>query len=271
MKSPIINLNRQWIEAPQELLYSLSPGVIRGEGVFETILVEHGQVCFWEKHFQRFQRGVRLFKMDTSYSSSQLLRMIRKAIQLNQLTEGRVRLCAYKDQGQNFFNIVTAPLHSDTVRRPSIKVMVSDYPRKKNKFSHVKALTYEPYFTANQDAKSKGYDEAVLLDPTGVLVEGATTNVFFIEKGVLFTPSVDTGCLNGIVRQVVIRLARQAGFPVQTGRFKLNRLYNADEFFLTNSLIGIKAGASVNKRLIGGKRNPGTVLFQELYRRYPKY
>lgn len=270
MKRPIINFNRQWMEAPQELLHVLSPGVIRGQGVFETILADHGEVYFWEDHFRRLSRGVKLFKINNPFSSAQGLSLVRKALELNRLTRARVRLSVYTDQGRDFFNIVVMPYTPEAVRRFPSKTMISSYKRTKNKYSHVKSLEYDPFFAANREAKSKGFDEAILLGPGGILVEGAAANIFFVEKGALFTPSVDCGCLNGIVRQVVIRLAGQAGVPVRMGRFKTERLYGADEFFLTNSLIGIKAGGSVNNRPVGGKRKPVTVLFQELYRRYPK-
>ncbi|MBP9853341.1 MAG: aminotransferase class IV family protein [Candidatus Omnitrophica bacterium] len=268
MKRPIINFNQEWTEASDDLLHALSPGVIRGHGVFETILIDHGHVCLWQEHFDRLKRGCGLYKIQFTFSSIKLLQQIKKIVQLNHLIHGRVRISIYKDQGQIFFNIVGVPLNS---KKDSIKVMISPIRRKKNAFSHVKSITYEPYFEANKEAKSKGYDEAILLNPSGFLVEGSTTNIFMVEKNLLLTPSIDTGCLNGIIRQKVIGLARQAGIKVKTGKYKLNRLVKADEVFLTNSLIGLKPVSCVNQFRFLKKPRPVFDLLLDLYKKSPQY
>lgn len=271
MNRPSINFNGEWIEATPELLHALSPGVIRGRGIFETMLIEQGQVCFWEEHFRRLQQGAGLYKLSIPFSSKKGLALLKKAVSLNRLASGRLRLSLYTDQGQDFFNIVAVPHNSGAKPKQSFKTMVSALRIKKNKYSRAKSLEYQPFYEAREQARAKGFDEALLLDPDGYLVEGSTTNIFFVEKWTLFTPSAAGGCLNGIVRQQVIRLAREAGVPVKTGRFKLGRLLKADEVFLTNSLIGLKPADVAGAKLPNHKKLPVTDLLRALYRQYPKY
>lgn len=271
MKRPVINFNQEWIEATPEILHALTPGVIRGRGIFETILIEQGQVCWWEDHFCRLQQGAGLYKIEIPFSSKKLLALVKKAVHLNKLTSGRLRLSLYTDQGQDFFNVVAVPYNTATQRNNSLKTMVSPLRKKKNKYSRAKSLEYHPFYEAREQAKAKGFDEALMLDPDGNLVEGSTSNIFFVDQDTLFTPSMDTGPLNGIVRQRVVRLAREAGVPVKTGRFKLKQLLKADEVFLTNSLIGLKLVNSVDGQPVGRKKSPVTDLLKALYQRYPKY
>jgi branched-subunit amino acid aminotransferase/4-amino-4-deoxychorismate lyase len=271
MKRPIINFNQEWMEATPEMLHALTPGVIRGRGIFETILVEQGRVCWWEEHLRRLQQGAGLYKIKIPFSSKKMLLMIKKTVHLNKLASGRLRISLYTDQGQAFFNIVAVPYNGGTQRDNSLKTMVSSLRRKKNKYSRAKSLEYHPFYEARQEAKAKGFDEALLLDPAGYLVEGSTANIFFVGQGALCTPSVECGCLNGIVRQQVVRLAKEAGIPVKTGWFKLNRLLKADEAFLTNSLIGLKPAQLSGAKQAGRKKSPVTDLLKALYARYPKY
>ncbi|MCA9399713.1 MAG: aminotransferase class IV family protein, partial [Candidatus Omnitrophica bacterium] len=122
---------------------------------------------------------------------------------------------------------------------------------------------------ALQEAKSRGYDEAILLNRNGQLVEGSTTNLFFVKNGVLFTPSTRCGCLSGIVRQIILDCARTHNIPVQTGAYSIKDLQKADEAFITNSLIGVKPLVSVDGHGIG-KASAGAVT-AKLRRAYHHY
>ena len=112
-------------------------------------------------------------------------------------------------------------------------------------------------------ARNSGYDEVVFLNKHGQLVEGATTNLFFVKNNILFTPAVACGCLNGITRQIIKQCASQAGIRCRPIRAGVSRLAQADEAFLTNSVIGVMPLTQLNGYWIGGGQT-GPITFRLL-------
>jgi len=106
-------------------------------------------------------------------------------------------------------------------------------------------------------------DECVLRDLDGNLAEGATSNLFFVTANGLRTPSAELDLLPGVTRDIVIELAREEGFPVETGAYSLDALRNADEAFLTNSTWEIRPIETVDGMEVGA--GPMTKLLQRLY------
>ncbi|MDS0281344.1 aminotransferase class IV [Haloarcula onubensis] len=106
-------------------------------------------------------------------------------------------------------------------------------------------------------------DECLLRDIDGNLVEGATSNLFFVTENGLRTPSAELDLLPGVTRDIVIELARDEGFPVETGAYSLDALRNADEAFLTNSTWEIRPVETVDGIEVGA--GPMTKLLQRLY------
>lgn len=118
---------------------------------------------------------------------------------------------------------------------------------------------------AISEAKRSGYDDAVLLDHRGHIAEATGANIFLVHQGLLTTPTADT-FLNGITRQTILRLAHQAGIPVQVGRVTPDDLAAADEVFLTGTAIGVQPVRSFLKSQYGQDR-PITTMLADLYRR----
>ena len=133
----------------------------------------------------------------------------------------------------------------------------------------MKTIAYRHFHQALEQARESGYDEAVLLNRYGHLVEGSRSNIFFLKNGALYTPSLSCGCLDGITRRIVLQLARKEKVPCCIVRATLAQLLAADEAFMTNSLVEVVPLLSVNDRPIGpGQRGPTTKVLQELYRRF---
>lgn len=247
-KHVIVFLNGQWIEADDSLLTGLTPGVVRGQGVFETFLIHQGRVVFWDEHLSRLRRGLKAYRIKSPYSMQRLKTYTIRAIELNHLTSGRLRLAVFRDEGQVFVSIVAQAVRGST--KKTFRVEISPYVRKFHRYSHLKSVDYEPFYSARSHAVSQGVDEAILLNPKGHVVEGAISNVFWFHKGRIVTPAVRCGCLNGITRQWIIRTAKEMGIPVHIGEFRIGRLKTAEEIFLTNSAMGIKPVTELDRQSV---------------------
>ena len=103
----------------------------------------------------------------------------------------------------------------------------------------VKSLDYGVFAKAYQNAKAKGFDEAILLNCQGHVMESSRGNVFIVKDGQCLTPPLSSGCLNGIMRQRIIANAKNLGKPIIEKSITPAMLKSADQVFLTNSLVGI--------------------------------
>jgi branched-subunit amino acid aminotransferase/4-amino-4-deoxychorismate lyase len=116
-------------------------------------------------------------------------------------------------------------------------------------------------------ARSQGAEEALMLNYRGELAEGSLTNVFIVEDNVVKTPSLDTGILAGITREIVLKLAEKKGFQAEETVVLPDQLFKADEAFLTGTTKEVISVASVNDCIIGdGQPGPVTMTLFEAYR-----
>ena len=117
-----------------------------------------------------------------------------------------------------------------------------------------KSLNYGFYTRQLEKAQARKFHEALLFNRKGHCVEGCTTNVFFVKRKVLYTPSLQTGCLDGIMRHNVINAAIRLGICVRRGFFSLENLERSDEAFVTNSLIRVVPLISLGTKPIGNRQ-----------------
>lgn len=116
------------------------------------------------------------------------------------------------------------------------------------------AANYTNSLLLKKDAKDAGFDEAIALDINGNISEASTANIFMVKDNVLYTPSVDCSILNGLTRQLVIKIARELlNLKVIEGKFKSDFLFELDEIFITGSAAGIVSVTNVNNTSIGTK------------------
>jgi branched-chain amino acid aminotransferase len=125
---------------------------------------------------------------------------------------------------------------------------------------------YTVSILSNQEALHDGYEEAMLLDPSGFVCQGSGENVFIVRGGVLSTPDLGSGALNGITRDSIITFARELGIPVQERRIPRDEVYIADEAFFTGTAAEVTPIRELDNRAIGsGVRGPMTEKLQKLF------
>ncbi len=166
----------------------------------------------------------------------------------------RVRLTIWQDHTKTHASIVSLPYEPFSQRQyeQGFQAMISKirFPRSP-RWSCVKSLDCSSLFQAYAEAKSQGYDEALILNAKGCLAEASRSNIFFVVKGELWTPALSCGGLKGITRGVVIAVAKEMGIKVKMVQLRLSQIKRAQEAFLTNSLIGIMPLTSIDGKTIG--------------------
>ena len=113
----------------------------------------------------------------------------------------------------------------------------------------MKSGNYLNSLLAYLEAAEAGFDDALLCNAEGNLTEGTTFNIFYVRRGIVATPPLDIGILDGITRRHVIELAAKLGIPVREVRFPHERLYEADEVFMTSSIKEVFRVARVDSKI----------------------
>ena len=275
----IVYLNGSLVPLSQTKLSPLDWGFLYGYGLFETMRAYSGRIFHLEKHLARLSRSATLLGLE-SESTANLEKALYDTLQANNLSDARIRLTLSGGEGEP----VPAPL---APRSPTLLIIASNYtpyPRQvyeqgfkaiisyirrntQSPASVMKSLNYLDNLLARREAKLAGADEAILLNEQGFLAEGSTSNIFSISDNTLLTPSQDSGILPGITREVVLELAPSLGIETVERKIAKEELLQANEAFLTNSLVEIMPLTQVSGQNIGsGKAGVTTQRLIDAYK-----
>jgi len=238
-------------------------GLLLADGVFETIRCQDGAAVALDLHWERLQRGLRLLNIPFSYSIAKVDSIIKELLQRNNQFNAGVRLTITRGTGKRG---VTPPQHVQPtvlittfdVKVPSklsLKLCISDYTRnERSPLSQCKTLGYTDHIAARVDAAQRGFDDAILLNSKGEVCCTTSANIFTVKDDVLFTPDTKSGALNGVMRQRILRWAKERGIEAQTTSISQAMLVEADEVFISNAIIGSMPVSAVNQTTITGTK-----------------
>ena len=254
-----------------------------GSGVVEGIRAsptKNGPAVFrLTDHIKRLHDSAELFLMDMPYSVDELVEATRETVRVNNVESCYIRPIAYLGYGEMGLNplpcevkvsIAVWPWGSylgDEGVRNGVRMKVSSWRRIDPNVNPVAAKGTGIYVNsqlAKVEALKAGYDEAILLNTHGFVAECTGENLFVVKNGVLITPPLSSGALEGITRASVITIARDLGVEVREDNLLRSDLYLADEAFLTGTAAEIVPMRSVDDREIG---DPGEITrkIQETY------
>jgi branched-chain amino acid aminotransferase len=242
-------------------------------------------------HLRRLYDSAQINLMQIPYPKDEIEAACLDSLRLNHLREGYIRPIAFIGDGEMGLNPGSNPIRVAVVAwawgkylgeegiTRGIRAKVSSFSRHSPNSKMTKGKTCGDYVNsilAKREALLDGYDEAILLDPEGLVSEASGENLFAVRDGVLATPPLQS-VLGGITRASVLELARDRGIPVEVRALTRDELYVADELFLTGTAAEVTPVREVDRRQIGdGARGPLTKLLQGAFfdvvaGREPKY
>ncbi|MCP5406217.1 MAG: branched-chain amino acid transaminase [Chromatiaceae bacterium] len=254
-------------------------GVIEGVRAYATDL---GPAIFrLEDHTRRLLDSARILGMKVPYDAATLNAAQVEAVRINKLSSAYIRpFCFLGSEGMGLradnlkvhTSIATwewgAYLGEENLKK-GIRIRTSSFTRHHVNVTMCRAKStgnYTNSMLALQEALIDGYDEALLLDPSGYVMEGSGENIFIVRDGAIFTPDL-TSALDGITRKTIITLAKEElGINVVEKRITRDEIYIADEAFFTGSAAEVTPIRELDNRTIGnGARGPITERLQTLY------
>lgn len=255
-----------WDEAK---IHILTHALHYGTGVFEGIRCYktiRGQAVFRSpEHIQRLLDSGKIYFMNIRYSKEQLQEAVIDTIKANKIEECYIRLIAYYGYGKmgvnpmpNKVSVAIALWKWDEYLRSDnlnygVRMMVSSWARIDGRSMpvHAKATAnYANSALARVEALKSGFDEAIMLNTNGMVVEASAENIFIVKDNVLITPPIMSGALNGITRDSILTLARDNSISCEIRDILRDELYLADEVFLTGTAAEIKPVVEIDNRTI---------------------
>lgn len=267
-----INFNGEIVPEGTKMFNNKNRAFRYGDGLFESMRMMKGNLKFAELHADRLQRGMKALKID-GYSQTDTWFIKDKAEELasrNKAKHARLRLTVYRDAEGLYtpsLNKMGYCMELQPVDEPRyflnekglIMDIFTDVPKPLNYLSNIKTCNSLPYVMAGIFKAQNNLDEVFLLNQSGYLCEAGSSNVFVWYKNHLYTPALSEGCVEGVMRQVVINIARKNNIPVTEAQINAEILYEADEVFLTNASRGIQSVMGYGVKRYFNKLSKGLV------------
>ena len=280
----VIWFNGDFVPWREATVHVLTHTLHYGMGVFEGVRAYHtkqGTAIFrLRDHTDRLFRSAHIMQMEIPWDKDTINNACRESVSRNGLGSAYIRpIVFYGSEGMGLradnlkVHVAIAAwdwgtyLGSDGLEK-GIRVRTSSFTRHHVNISMCKAKANGHYINsmlALQEALECGFDEALLLDNEGYVTEGSGENIFIVRNGIIYTPEM-TSALEGITRDTIITLAREAGCTVQEKRFTRDEVYIADEAFFTGTAAEVTPVRELDNRCIGnGSKGPVTDKLQGLF------
>jgi branched-chain amino acid aminotransferase len=263
-------------------------GYLYGDSLYEVCRTYRGKLFAVKEHLERLEKSAALCHMTLSQSLSEYAEQMEKSVQAFHRQAGRAEAEAYcriivsRGVGKIGFGqscvqtptqyvIITQPLDEPSAQQfeKGYALQISSRIRNDRRALDpaMKSGNYLNSLLAYLEASSDGFDDAILCNHDGHVTEGTTFNVGYIRRGMIATPPLDVGILDGITRRRLFDVARELGIPMREVRFPRERMLEADEVFLLSTIKEVFPVTRLDDRKIGGgKPGPLTRKLQQAFR-----
>jgi branched-chain amino acid aminotransferase len=268
-----VYLNGRFVPDEEARVSIHDRGFLYGDGLFETIRVYNSELFLWSDHMRRLAHGCEVLHIALPLTPFEMRRVVIEQLRRNRLQDAIVRITVSRGPGPRGYSPRGADQPTFCIAQfppvenlPATWKLITSSLRLPNSdplavFKHANKLRQ---IAARAEADERGADEALLLNERGFVVEGTTTNLFWVEKGTICTPKL-AGILSGITRNYVLRLCAFLGIPAHEKNIALKALLKAEGVFVTSCGIEVMEVSEIDGHRL--KRSP---LVRRLQREYRK-
>ncbi len=277
-----IYINGEYFSKENAKISVYDHGLLYGDGVFEGLRIYGGKVFRLREHLIRLWESASSIGLQIPITIEQLTKDTNDCVARNEIDEGYIRMVVTRGSG-------ALGLDPHRCSNPQIIIIVDRitlYPAElyENGLDlvtaatirnhpaalspRIKSLNYLNNIMAKVEGLKAGCVEALMMNHKGEVAECTGDNIFIVKHGKLITPPIDAGILEGITRNAVLELAREAGIETVEAPLTRHDIYTADECFLTGSAAEVIAAVKLDDRVIGnGKPGPMTNQLNEAFRK----
>lgn len=245
----IVFLNGKFVPKNRATISVFDRGFLYGDGLFETLRVVNGKPFRWREHWTRLEAGAKFLKIRLPYRQAAALRHVLALIRKNKMPDSILRLSVSRGVGMRGYSPKGAT-------RPTFAMTLHDAPKPGEvvqwslvtssfrlpageRLARYKTANKLPQILARAEADASGANEALLVNTDGFVVEGASSNLFWIENRIVCTPPLTGGVLSGVTREVVREICRRLKISFREKNIRPKELKRTSGVFLTLSTLGV--------------------------------
>ena len=260
----LVAFNFRIVPSPEASLPALSLANLYGTGVFTTIAVNERESFLWEKHWRRIKSNAEKLKIDlTEFSDTTTRAAVDELINKNNIANARARITFFDKSSSKLWPFESTATTSLLIMtgdlRPipdNFRLTVSPFTiNSRSPLAGIKSCNYLEKLLAMEEAKGRGFDEAIQVNERGHVTSATMANVFWLKNGGIHTPSLATGCLPGTTREYVLENLECR--EVEAG---VEELDSAEAIYLTSAGLGVTQVAEYNGRRLQSPPHPITQL-----------
>ncbi len=278
----LVYLNGRFVAKEQAQVSVFDHGFLYGDGIYETMRAYGGKLFLLKKHLARLKHSADAISLKLPMRLDKIGDALNEALSINKLQEAYVRLHLSRGPGEIGLDpalcvaptmvIVAKPFHDYPAAYYEQGVSVAIVTTRRNHPlalpPSVKGTNFLNNILAKIEAIQAGAYEGIMLNWEGYVAEGTISNIFMVRKGVLYTPHLDTGILEGVTRDLVLRLAKRKKIPVKEVMLRPKDLMASNECFITNTTMEIMPVTTIDEKKIGkGIPGPVTAALHQAYRK----
>ena len=278
----LVYLNGRFVAREQAQVSVFDHGFLYGDGIYETMRAYGGKLFLLKKHLARLKHSADAISLKPPLPLDRIGDALNESVSINKLQEAYVRLHISRGPGELGLDpalcaaptmvIVAKPFHEYPAAYFERGISVAIVATRRN---HplalppaIKGTNFLNNILAKIEAIKAHAYEGIMLNWEGYVAEGTISNICMVKKGVLYTPHLDTGILEGVTRDLVLRLAKRNKIPVREAMLLPKDLLSADESFITNTTMEIMPVTTIDRKKVG-RGMPGPVM-AALRRAYQK-
>jgi branched-chain amino acid aminotransferase len=254
----------------------LSPGqagLLCGWGIFTTMRIARGEAFAYERHWRRLEKDAGITHIPMHYTAAKVRVHLHEVIRANKVENGCARIYfvynsvgfwqSKEERPQTDLIIYSAPMPE---YREPIRLGLLEHGRHAaSPLAGVKSTSWLPNVWAVGEAQRDGLDEVVLLNERGEIAECTAANIFVVKNGKVYTPPLNSGCLEGVTRAILFEIAPEAGVAVMQQTLRPEDLYSADEVFISSTNRNLIGVGEIAGRKIATAPGPITRQLDELF------
>ena len=277
----LVYVNGHFVPREEAQVSVFDHGYLYGDGIYETLRAYGGKVFLLGRHLARLKQSAAALSLALPLPLEAIGETIRESLTVNKLQDAYIRIQISRGPGEIGLDPALSPVPTMVIVTKPFK----DYPRDlyengvavsivKTRRNHplaldpsIKSTNFLNNILAKIESVRAGTYEGIMLNWKGYVAEGTISNIFIVKKGVLATPGLAAGILEGVTRDLVLHLARTAAIRTREALLRPKDLLHANECFLTNTTAEVLPVTTIDGQAIGsGRPGPVTSVLMQSYR-----
>jgi branched-subunit amino acid aminotransferase/4-amino-4-deoxychorismate lyase len=248
----MINYNGRLIPEKEPFLTNANRAFRYGDGFFESLMAIDFVIPFFYEHWARIEKAIALLKMEKSghFHPDFLQNEIIKLLHENNFGNARIRITFFRADGGLYApgsNEMHYVIETVSIERASFALnadglkmgIYKEYYKPSSFISSIKAINALYFVMAGIYCRENELDDCFILNEKGSVIEALSSNIFLVKNATVYTPALQQGCVDGVMRKIIVGLCKASGIELIETMVKQTDLFDADEVFLTNAVRGM--------------------------------